>query len=170
MIYRMDCCEISKRRHMQLVDLFPAERIFLGVTVSNRQELIAFLSERAGALGLASGPLCAGALGAREELGSTGLGNGIAIPHARIEGLERTLGLLAVLAKPIDFDAVDQEPVDVVLMLLMPAQSGNEPIKQLSRIAKMARQERVIADLRRAASVEDVLEILRDAERDDDQP
>lgn len=155
---------------MQPVDLFPAERIFVGVDVSNRQELIRFLSERASALGLVNGAICADALGAREELGSTGLGNGIAIPHARIAGLASTVGLLAILSKPIDFDAVDQEPVDIVLMLLMPEQSGSEPIKQLSRIAKVARQERVVGELRRASTAEEVLDILREAELDDDQP
>ena len=151
---------------MNLVDLFPAERIFVNVDVATPKELFNFLSERAGELGVVSRQPCVRALAAREELGSTGLGNGIAIPHARIENLKSTIGLLATLSRPIDFEAVDQEPVDVVLMLLMPDQAGGDQMKVLSRIARMARQEPLINGLRRAGSVDDVLDILRHADED----
>lgn len=149
---------------MNLAELFPAEHVFLGVRVTQRDELFAFLSERAGALGLVNTQLCAKALGVREELGSTGLGNGIAIPHARIAGLTKAVGLLATLSSPIDFEATDQEPVDIVLMLLMPDQSAGDQIKVLSRIARMARDEPTMNALRRASSVDEVADILREAD------
>lgn len=149
---------------MKLADLFPDNHVFLGVRAANREELFGFLSERAGELGLVNTRLCATALGVREELGSTGLGSGIAIPHARIANLDHTVGLLATLARPIDFEAVDQEPVDIVLMLLMPDQSGGDQIKVLSRIARMARDEPTMNALRRAGSVDDVAGILQDAD------
>lgn len=151
---------------MKLAHLFPDSHVFLNVDAANRDALFAFLSERAGELGLVNKQLCARALGVREELGSTGLGNGIAIPHARISGLEATTGLLATLARPIDFEAVDQEPVDVVLMLLMPEQSGGDQIKALSRIARMARNEPTMNALRRADSVEDVADILHASDQE----
>jgi len=145
---------------MKIADLFTADHIFLNVAVSSREQLFAVLGERAGELGLVDPRYCTKALHIREELGSTGLGNGIAIPHARVEKLDRVMGLLATLAKPIDFEAVDGEPVDLVMMLLMPEQSGGDQIKALSRIARVARDERAVKALRNAASVEDVAAIL----------
>lgn len=150
--------------NMQLVDLFPRERVFLNVDVSSRKELIRFLSERVEQCGVSNQQLCANALRAREELGSTGLGKGIAIPHARIEGLDRSVGILATLAEPIDFESVDQEPVDIVLMLLMPEQAGGEQMKVLSRIAGLARQESVMTRLRQATDVDEALDIIGSAE------
>jgi len=151
---------------MNLVDLFPSERVFVNVDVSSRKDLLGFLSERAAELGLVNGQLCSRAVAAREELGSTGLGHGVAIPHARIENLEKAVGLLAILSSSIDFEAVDQERVDIVLMLLMPAQSGGDPLKVLSAIAKFARQDQAMNALRRADSVEGVIEVLRHADAD----
>lgn len=145
---------------MKIADLFTNDHIFLNVTVPDREALFVFLSERAGELGLVNTRLCTKALHIREELGSTGLGNGIAIPHARIDGLDHVVGLLATLSRPIDFEAVDQEPVDLVMMLLMPEQSGGDQIKALSRIAKVARDEPAVNALRNASSVEDVSNIL----------
>lgn len=149
---------------MNLTQLFPPTHVFLNVEVANRDELFALLSERAAELGLVNSRICAHALGIREELGSTGLGNGIAIPHARISGLEAVTGLLATLARPIDFEAVDQEPVDLVMILLMPEQSGGDQIKALSRIARMARDEGTANALRQAMTVEEVTTILEDAD------
>lgn len=151
---------------MKLAHLFPDGHVFLNASAESREALFAFLSERAGELGLVNTRLCAKALGVREELGSTGLGNGIAIPHARIAGLEATVGLLATLSRPIDFEAVDQEPVDIVLMLLMPEHAGGDQIKALSRIARMARDEPTMNALRHAETVEDVAEILQAADSD----
>lgn len=149
---------------MKLVDLFPAERVFADVHVSNRNELFSFLAQRADDLGLVDQQRCAKALAAREGLGSTGLGNGIAIPHARIDGIYRALGMIVTLARPIDFEATDHEPVDIAIMVLMPEQSGNEQMKVLSSVAKIARQQNVVNALRQAASAEEMVEILRDSE------
>jgi PTS system nitrogen regulatory IIA component len=151
---------------MKLVDLFPGERVFLDVNVANHKELIGFFSERASALGLVQKQLCVRALKAREDLGSTGLGHGIAIPHARIPDLDHSVGILARLAKPIDFEAVDQEPVDLALMLLMPEQSGGDQLKVLAGIARIARQERVMNAVRQADTVAEVLEIFHQADED----
>ena len=145
---------------MKIADLFTTDHIFLNLSVATRDELFALLAERAGDLGLVNTRLCTKALHVREELGSTGLGNGIAIPHARIDGLDKVVGLLATLERPIDFEAVDGEPVDLVMMLLMPEQSGGDQIKALSRIARVARDEAAVNALRRAVSVDDVTDIL----------
>lgn len=151
---------------MQLADLFPESRILLSLSVADRQGLLDALAAHAAGLGLVDGRSCLEALRAREDLGSTGLGRGIALPHARIEGLTQPVGILATLSRPLDFDASDHEPIDVVFMLLMPAQAGGEQIKILSRVARIARQPDLIDDLRRATSSADALKLLRAAEDD----
>ncbi len=145
---------------MELTKLFPQDLVFLNVGLSSRDALFAYLAERAEQLGIVDSRPCTRALHTREELGSTGLGNGIAIPHARIKGLTGVVGLLATLARPIDFEAVDGEPVDLVMMLLMPEQAGGDQIKALSRIAKVARDEATVNALRNAVSSDEVTKIL----------
>lgn len=145
---------------MKIVELFPLNRVFVGVQVANRRELLNFFAQRAGDLGLVDRETCGQALADREELGSTGLGNGIALPHARVKGLDQAVGMFATLSKPIDFESVDQEPVDIAIMLLLPEQAGGEPMKVLSRVAKIARQEQVMNDLRRAETAQQALDIL----------
>src|SRR5690606_23854205 len=84
----------------------------------------------------------------REQLGSTGLGNGIAIPHGKIKGLSGVAALSVQLAQPIDFDAVDDQPGDLVVMLLAPEGSGADHLKALSRVARLLRAEGVVDRLR----------------------
>lgn len=145
---------------MELTKLFPQDLVFLNVDLSSRDALFAYLAGRAEQLGIVDSRHCTRALYTREELGSTGLGNGIAIPHARIKGLTGVVGLLATLARPIDFEAVDGEPVDLVMMLLMAEQAGGDQIKALSRIAKVARDEATVNALRNAVSSDEVTKIL----------
>ncbi|NGP17189.1 PTS sugar transporter subunit IIA [Devosia aurantiaca] len=149
---------------MKLVELFPIERVFVGVDVASRRDLLAFFAQKAAELGLVDRQDCQQGLADREDLGSTGLGNGIAIPHTRIEGLDHAIGMFATLARPIDFEAVDQEPVDITFMLILPEQASGEPMKALSRVAKIARQEPITNALRRAQSSEEALAIFQKAD------
>lgn len=98
----------------------------------------------------------------REELGSTGIGSGIAIPHARLPEISHPLGVLALLRKPIDFDAVDDEPVDVVFMLAMPTSQG--ALAALTGIARLLRQQDVVTSLRQADDRAEICKILAAAE------
>jgi PTS system nitrogen regulatory IIA component len=145
---------------MKLTELVAEDRVFLNVSPTNRDALFAYLAERAEKLGVVDSRHCTKALHIREELGSTGLGNGIAIPHGRIKGLDGVVGMLATLARPIDFEAVDGEPVDLVMMLLMPEQPGGDQMKALSRIARVARDEATVNALRSAVSADEVTDIL----------
>jgi len=95
----------------------------------------------------------------RERLGSTGFGDGVAIPHGKIEGLDHVVGLFARLASPIDFNAVDEMPVDLVFVLLSPPQSGVEHLKALARVSRRLRDRGFVAKLRGAGS-EDALYAL----------
>lgn len=96
----------------------------------------------------------------RERLGSTGVGEGVAIPHARIESLTRPVGGFARLLEPADFEAIDERPADLIFMLLAPTDAGAEHLRALARAARVFRQERIRAALRQAQTEEAVLAIL----------
>jgi nitrogen PTS system EIIA component len=86
----------------------------------------------------------------REELGSTGTGGGVAIPHARIQGLNKSFGILARLTRAIDFSAIDGRPVDLVFLLLLPANPVGEQLKALASVARKFRDPACLRDLRAA--------------------
>ena len=88
------------------------------------------------------------ALIAREKLGSTGFGNGIAIPHGKLAGVKRITGVFARLETPIDFEALDDQPVDLVFLLLAPEGAGADHLKALSRIARVLRDPETVAKIR----------------------
>lgn len=96
----------------------------------------------------------------RERLGSTGVGEGVAIPHARIETLARPVGGFAHLVEPADFEAIDERPADLIFMLLAPTDAGADHLRALARAARVFRQERIRAALRQAQTQETVITIL----------
>lgn len=96
----------------------------------------------------------------RERLGSTGVGEGVAIPHARIESLTRPVGGFARLLEPADFEAIDERPADLIFMLLAPTDAGADHLRALARAARVFRQERIRTALRQAQTEEAVLAIL----------
>jgi nitrogen PTS system EIIA component len=126
---------------------------------SRKQVLAEMAAVMADAAGLNSKEVFE-ALLERERLGSTGVGEGVAIPHARIEGLGRPVGGFARLLEPVDFEAIDERKADLVFMLLAPTDSGAEHLRALARAARVFRQESIRAALRKAQTVEAVLAIL----------
>jgi PTS system nitrogen regulatory IIA component len=144
---------------MDLADFIAADRIVLDARVRDKAGLLRDLARRAEASsGVAAATILA-ALSAREALGSTGLGRGFALPHARIEGLRRFIGLFARLARPIDYDAIDGAPVDLVFLLLMPAEEGNAQVAALAAVSRRFRDDATVARLREADAA-GVLNIL----------
>ena len=98
----------------------------------------------------------------RERLGSTGFGGGIAIPHGKIDGLDSVVGLFARLAHPVDFASIDDEPVDLVFMLLSPTDAGASHLKALAQVSRVLRDRAFVAKLRGAAT-DDALYALLEA-------
>ena len=98
----------------------------------------------------------------RERLGSTGFGGGIAIPHGKIDGLDHVVGLFARLSQPVDFGSIDDEPVDLVFMLLSPTDAGAAHLKALAQVSRVLRDRAFVAKLRGAAT-DDALYALFDA-------
>jgi PTS system nitrogen regulatory IIA component len=126
----------------------------------DKPKLLRELSERAAKqLGIGSETILE-ALRSRETLGSTGVGKGIALPHARIVGLGHFFGLFARLTRPINFDAIDDAPVDLVFLLLMPEQAGDEHLAALAAVSRRLRQHEVAAQLRSAKASSELYEIL----------
>jgi PTS system nitrogen regulatory IIA component len=131
-----------------------------------KDQLLKELARRAAArLGLSSGKI-ADTIFKREKLGSTGMGGGVAIPHARIPDLTKPFGLLARLRKPIEFEAVDGRPVDIVFLLLAPTAPESEQLNALACVARKLRSTEVVADLRQANDGAEVFAAIT-AERDE---
>ncbi len=96
----------------------------------------------------------------REQLGSTGVGDGVAIPHARIDGIDKPVGGFLRLATPVDFDAVDERPCDLIFMLLAPMESGADHLRALAQVSRAFRQPAVRDRLRSATSTAEMEAIL----------
>ncbi|WP_394693093.1 PTS IIA-like nitrogen regulatory protein PtsN [Hyphobacterium sp.] len=145
---------------MALPDLLSAETVLGSLSATNRKQALQMISEAAAAkLGLDS-RIIFDAVMERERLGSTGVGDGVAIPHARLEGLDHVFGLFAKLKNPIDFDAIDGRPVDLVFLLLAPETSGAEHLKALARISRVFRREDIRSHLRATETRDGMVAIL----------
>jgi PTS system nitrogen regulatory IIA component len=138
---------------MLITDLITADRIAVGLAVPNKSALLELLAEQAARASGIPAPTILAALLKREALGSTGIGQSIAMPHASLPELERPVGYLMVLSQPVDFAAVDDEPVDIVVLLLTP-ENRAEHLQALSLIARVLRVPRVQAALRSATTAE----------------
>lgn len=125
---------------MDIADILSVERIILDLRVRDKEDMLRELGRRAEALG-ASVPagLITEALRHREQLGSTGLGGGFALPHASIEELPRTFGMLVRLAHPIAYDSIDGLPVDLAFLLLVPAAQTAENVAALAAVSRIFR-------------------------------
>ncbi len=99
----------------------------------------------------------------RERLGTTGVGNGIAIPHGKLPGLDRLYGLFARLNKPIDFDAIDEQPVDLICLLLAPETAGADHLKALARVSRLLRDSTICEKLRGSDKAEAVYALLTES-------
>lgn len=143
------------------IDAFLApDRILLGLRCASKRQLFQDLSTAAaGSTGLDQAAILA-ALNQREKLGTTGIGEGIAIPHARVRDLATLTGLFARLAAPVDYDALDDAPVDLVFLLLAPEDANNTQLKALARIARLLRDPETTARLRTEQDLGQVHDLL----------
>lgn len=143
---------------MTIAATLTPERVLIIDRPPDKPQLLRDLAARAAtSTGLNAGQL-GDALLRREGLGSTGLGAGIAIPHARIAGLGAPLGLLAILRSPVEFDSIDGKPVDIVFALLAP--DDKDALKALAGISRLLRQPDLLAALRHAPSAAIAYEAL----------
>src|SRR5437016_6743177 len=149
---------------MQLADFLDCDAIKTALPGGNKRSLLQQLANLAAQrLGIDSAPVLAG-LNQREQLGSTGFGQGVAIPHAKIDGLEGVYGLFARLGEPIDYKAIDGAPVDLVFLLLSPPDAGAEHLKALAAISRITRDAATLERLRGARSRDALAAVLMGAD------
>ena len=133
---------------MDLSDLIEVSAIMPALKANSKKQALQLLSEKAARItGLPERESFDTVL-RREKLGSTGVGNGIAIPHGKIPGVRRITGVFARMEQPVDFDSLDDQPVDLVFLLLAPEGAGADHLKALSRIARMLRDADTVAKIR----------------------
>jgi PTS system nitrogen regulatory IIA component len=135
---------------MKVADLLSSADVITDVAFADKQKLLEDLARRAGTAVDVLPALILSEVNKREQLGSTGMGGGVAIPHARFHQVARPFGILVRLKKPIDFDAVDGKPVDTIVLLLLPDVAGGERLGALACIARKLRDPATMAAVRRA--------------------
>lgn len=152
---------------IDLADLIRPEAVADGLVVATKKALFHQLGQLAATAYDINAKAAVDALAAREKLGSTGFGGGIAIPHARLDGIDSIRGVALALARPIDFDSVDALPVDLVVALFSPPDAGADHLKALARVSRALRDQDLVAKLRGAGSKDAMYVLLaRDEARD----
>jgi nitrogen PTS system EIIA component len=133
---------------MDLADLIKPEAIYPSLKAKTKKQALQELAQRAAVLTGVDAREIFDTLLQREHLGSTGIGRGIAIPHGRVAALRNIVSVFARLEEPIDFDALDNEPVDLIFLLLAPEHAGADHLKALARISRLLREPSSIEKLR----------------------
>ncbi|MDA7429457.1 PTS sugar transporter subunit IIA [Primorskyibacter aestuariivivens] len=145
---------------MDFSELLKPEAIKVNTTASSKKRLMHDVADLAQAAYGIDASTAVEALLERESLGPTGVGHGVALPHARLDGLDGCVGVFMMLEKPIDFDSVDRQPVDLVFGLFAPEDAGVEHLKALARVSRMLRDPAVCTKLRANADVSTLYTIL----------
>jgi nitrogen PTS system EIIA component len=135
---------------MKISDFLTSANVTIDAAFADKQKLLEELARRAATAIEVEPNLILAELQKREQLGSTGMGGGVAIPHARIHQLRMPFGMLMRLKKPIEFDAVDGKPVDTIALLLLPEAREGERLGALACIARKLRDPAVMSALRRS--------------------
>ena len=152
---------------MDLGDLIRPEAVIGSLKANSKKQAIQAIAEKAAELtGIPEREIFETLL-QREKLGSTGVGGGIAIPHGKLASLDRIFGLFARLPKPIDFEALDDQPVDLIFLLLAPEGAGADHLKALARIARHLREQGVATKLRTAADTTALYAVLTEGAASD---
>ena len=151
---------------MGLEDLLSPSGVICNLKARCKREALQTLAEKAETVVGKPADDIMSTLLEREQLGSTGVGDGVAIPHGKIEGLGKITGLLARLEKPVNFDALDDQPVDIVFMLLAPANATAAHLKALAKVSRLLRDKEACDALRGAESEEALFAIATGGQKD----
>lgn len=148
---------------MDIKDIVAPEGIISGMNATSKKHLLQEIAQRASETVGVDARAAFDAMLERERLGPTGMGRGVAIPHARVDGLEKIGGLFVSLQRPVDFDSVDDEPVDLVFALFAPADAGADHLRALARVSRRLRDPGVCAKLRSADQDSAVYAVLTES-------
>lgn len=150
---------------MTVTALLSPDRVFIDPNISSKKKLLEFIANTVTEqCGLAQSKLFNSLLD-RERLGSTALGNGFAVPHARLPDLKETIGFFVKLAKPINFEASDNQPVDLIFCIIIPEHATDEHLQILASLARIFSQSSIREAIRTAHTDSDVTRIIDSAEK-----
>ena len=152
---------------MHLTDFLDFDAVKTALPGGNKRSLLQQLANLAGQRIGRNGSEVLAALVGRERIGSTGFGQGVAIPHGKLEGLGRIYGLFVRLSEPVDFKAIDGQPVDLVFLLLSPPDAGAEHLKALASVSRVIRHGPTLAKIRGARSADALVAVLMGADERD---
>mgnify|MGYP003387134237 FL=1 len=144
---------------MEIADILTPQSIVPKLSATSKKQVLQELAKRAATVTGLKDRFIFDALLQRERLGTTGVGHGIAIPHGKLEGIDKLFGLFARLERPVDFDAIDEQPVDLLFLLLAPEMAGADHLKALARVSRLLRN-RTICDKIRGSNDGDALYAL----------
>jgi nitrogen PTS system EIIA component len=150
----------TEQAKLEIADLVTPRSVIAQLRAPTKRQVLQELARRAGTTTGIADRRIYDALAERERLGTTGIGNGVAIPHCRLAELTRLYGLFARLERPIPFEAIDDEPVDLVFVLLAPADAGAEHLKALARVSRLLRDRATCEKLRGANSADALYALL----------
>lgn len=145
---------------MQISDLLSPEGVLASLKAKDKKQLLQHLADKAAQITRLPAARIVETLVERERLGTTGVGQGIAIPHGRLADIKKITGVFARLETPIAYDAVDNQPVELVFMLLAPEGAGADHLKALARVSRLLRNQTACEKLRKAATGEALYAIL----------
>lgn len=147
---------------MEISDLLDPSGVIAELRAANKRQTLQELARRAAALTQHDAHKILETLWERELLGTTGIGGGTAMPHGRLPGLARPLALFAKLEQPVEFDAIDGQPVDLAFLLLTSSAAGADHLKALARIARLLRNRAICSKLRATEGADALYAILAD--------
>lgn len=145
---------------MRFSELISSDRIILGHRAADKAQALGEATRRIAALLALDPPALLQTILAREQMGSTGLGRGFALPHARLSGIEKASGILLRLARPIEFEAIDRQPVDIIFLLIMPIEKSGEQMAALATVARGMRNDERLAMIRKAKTAAELYAYL----------
>ncbi len=149
---------------MEISDLLQPEAVISGLKASSKKQALQELARHAAQITGVNDRKIFETLLERERLGTTGVGNGIAIPHGKLAEFKKLYGVFARLDKPIDFDAIDEQPVDLIFLLLAPEGAGADHLKALARVSRLLRDATVCEKLRGAETADGLYMLLVQSE------
>lgn len=147
---------------MEIANLLTPQSVIAKLRATSKKQALQELARRSAEISGQSERAIFSTLMKRERLGTTGVGNGIAIPHGKLAELEQMFGIFARLEHPIDFEAIDDRPVDLIFLLLAPEEAGADHLKALARVSRLLRDKRACEKLRGTDNAEALYALLID--------
>jgi len=145
---------------MEITEILSPEAVIASLKATSKKQALQEIARKAALLTGVNERTITDVLIERERLGSTGVGHGVAIPHGKLEGLDKMVGVFARLDKPIAFDAIDERPVDLIFVLLAPLSAGAAHLKALARVSRLLRDRAACEKLRGATSADALYAVL----------